>query len=361
LGALALVFLIMPSVTLAVSASATVSAEVGLETRTEYATVGESFVLTSAVITNDSTGSSYSWKQVSGSSEFSYEAKDGSTVSIVPQAAGTYVFELIATNATGASSVVDRVSVNAVATNAGTSAGVERDVPSGKASGITTDESGSSETVQHNETDVDFVAKNNTDADSDNNDSMMNDGDADDNEHGNDVSVRAVEVRGWDATQKSEFLLKVKTHAEVASGKDLENFARGVLLKDENIGSVAIDEEGVQIAYKVQGKLFGFIPHAFTEVITVKASDSAEERVKVRFPWYRFLLSIDASAKDIEALLNKDLTDNNVEFNPLATAGTSIETNSEADLSALAKALETISNVLKTKHDTVKNSINNVR
>lgn len=267
------------------------------------------------------------------------------------------------------------VSVEVTSTDAG------RDVPSGKASGLTTDGSGSSETegvTQRNETNIDFTAKSGGDAGTggdddsmmmgdDDGDMMddhgagMMDDDADDSEHGNEVSAHAVEVRGWDSEKKQEFLSTVKAHAEVKSGHDLEDFAKGVLLKDENVESVSLNFGEIKVEYKADGKLLGFIPHRFTERVTVDTQAEAQDRVKVRFPWYRFLLSIDASAKDIEALLNQDLTDNNVTFNPIATGGATVEAGSEADLSALAKALETISNVLKTKHDTAKNSINNVR
>src|SRR3989344_2171914 len=71
-----------------------------------------------------------------------------------------------------------------------------------------------------------------------------------DEERGNDVSVQAVEIRGWDATQKQEFLATVKVHAQVQSGQDLENFATGVLLRDENVDEVEGSEERVEVSYR---------------------------------------------------------------------------------------------------------------
>ena len=200
---------------------------------------------------------------------------------------------------------------------------------------------------QNNQSDIDFITKS----------SKGTDDDAREGEHDNNVSVRAVEVRGWDPDKKQTFLGTVKAHAEVKSGQDLENFATGVLLKDENIEIVSFNNSEIKVEYKAQGKLFGFIPHTYRETITVDAKAEASERVKVRFPWYRFLLTSDLSADDI----TKSLGDNLVNFNPLATGGTAVSANAEAEVSALAEAFETVSNVLKTKHDSVKNSINNFR
>lgn len=191
----------------------------------------------------------------------------------------------------------------------------------------------------------------------DDDDEMMEE---EEDERGNEISVQAVEVRGWDPEKKQAFLNTVKAHAEVKSGQDLENFAKGILLKDEDVDSIAIGEEGVQIAYRARGKLFGFIPLTFKERITVQANATAEERVTVRFPWYGLFLSADVSASDLEAALVTDLDDENITFNPLATGGTA-DVSASADVSGFAEALQALSSALKTRHDTVKNSVNNIR
>ena len=72
--------------------------------------------------------------------------------------------------------------------------------------------------------------------------------------------------------------------------------------------------------------------------------------MKVKFPWFTFLMSIDLSAADIETELEGEFGTGNEKW---------FKDNSGA--SEIAKAFTTLSNILKTKHDTVKNSIGNVR
>ncbi len=90
---------------------------------------------------------------------------------------------------------------------------------------------------------------------------------------------------------------------------------------DQAIEQISLNFEKISTKVRHEGKLFGFIPAFATATVDI----DAEERVSVTFPWW----AVFASGKDGDAL------------------GVRIYT--------------TISNVLKTKHDTVKNSINNVR
>ncbi len=185
--------------------------------------------------------------------------------------------------------------------------------------------------VQHNQTNLEFLK-----------------------EHGSSVSAQAVEVRGWDPKQKGEFLETIKEHAQVASGQDLENFARGVLLKDENIDFVAIGEEGVQITYRMPAKFFGVLSTTLPAQAQVTFGDGERGRVpegvSVRFPWYRFLFGVseEVQAGSLEESLASELEG----------VGEITESN---EPQKLAQVLQTLSNVLKTKHDTVKNSIGNIR
>lgn len=84
---------------------------------------------------------------------------------------------------------------------------------------------------------------------------------------------------------------------------------------------ISLNYEKVTTKVRQEVKLFGFIPVAAVATVEV----DAEAEVKVRFPWWSFL----ASGADRE------------------TVGQRIFT--------------ALSNVLKTKHDTVKNAINNIR
>lgn len=87
------------------------------------------------------------------------------------------------------------------------------------------------------------------------------------------------------------------------------------------VESLSLNYEKIKAKVAQPVKLLGFIP------VTAKATVEidAQERVKVRFPWWAIL----AGGKDSEGVGERTFT--------------------------------TLSNVLKTKHDTVKNSINNIR
>lgn len=138
-----------------------------------------------------------------------------------------------------------------------------------------------------------------------------------------------IEVRGWDPEKKEKIVEKVTAE----TNKNLE------------LNSVEITEDAVDIDYAAPVKLFGFIP--MTALVHISAAD---ERVKVKFPWYRFFLRSDYTniAREAEGVFQNNQTD--LEF--LKTQGTD---------AYQFRIFELLSNVLKTKHDTVKNSISNVR
>jgi len=182
---------------------------------------------------------------------------------------------------------------------------------------------------QNNESDFDFIKKG-----------------------GFSVSAKAVEVRGWDPKKKEEFLGTVKTHAELQSGQDLENFAKGILVEDENMEDIAIGEEGVQIAYRVPAKLFSIFEKNIKADILVRTASAGDPggRVKIKFPWYSFLYRI-----------------------PHAVSGSVLTTDIDSGLSSLegerfqyavqaqARLFQTISSVLKTKHDVAMNAVRNLK
>ena len=172
-----------------------------------------------------------------------------------------------------------------------------------------------------------------------------------DEEQGNDVSVQAVEIRGWDATQKQEFLATVKVHAQVRSEQDLENFAKGVLLKDENVEEISSDEDSVEVRYRVPAKVLGLIDATLPViVVAAKAQGELGGGVQVHFPWYSFLFGVSDVVS--ETTLESDV----------ATAvGADLDGDGSLDVAATARLYNAISNVLKTKHDTVKTSIGNIR
>lgn len=168
-------------------------------------------------------------------------------------------------------------------------------------------------------------------------------------EEGTKISVSAVEVRGWDPEKKQEFLGEVKANAELKTPEDLENFARGVLLEDENITDIEFRNDGLEVAYRATGKILGIIPVSFTERVVAAGEDGAEPEVRVLLPWWGFLLAPDVAPGDIEAEVKKGHKN---EIDIVSWSWGASNAGSYVTL---------ISNVLKTKHDTVKNSINNVR
>lgn len=158
------------------------------------------------------------------------------------------------------------------------------------------------------------------------------------------VGVRASEVRGWDPKQKEEFLLQLKERVELTSGQDLENFARGVLLNDKNMKSATISEEEVEVEYKQPAKFLGMFPATINSNILV----SGDTKVKVKFPWYKIFFYIPEEIS--EASIETDVQ-----------ASLEGQVGIENAIQKQAQVFQTVSNVLKTKHDTAKNSVGNIR
>lgn len=177
--------------------------------------------------------------------------------------------------------------------------------------------------AQHNESDMDFVG-------------------------GNVISVAAVEVRGWDAEKKQAFLATVKTEAQVRSGQDLENFARGILLRDENVEELSADEDRVVVRYRVPAKFLGIFETSVpVEVVAENAQGELGGGVKVRFPWYKFLFATDEAVSedsiegDVSAEVEGDLDD------------------ASFDARAAARLYVVISDILKVKNETAIRAIQN--
>ena len=175
------------------------------------------------------------------------------------------------------------------------------------------------------------------------------------------ISVNAVEVRGWDPKMKEEFLLTVKEHAELKSGQDLENFARGVLVKDENVENVAIGEEGVQISYRQPAKFLGI----FSSSLVMRAEADKEGRVKVRFPWYGFLFRKHVSAIDVQVDAEKEVTSIKQTMQTQVKEGASDQEleaiRLQETMNRQSRILQTLSNIMKASHDTAMSVIRNMK
>src|SRR3989344_6467360 len=85
----------------------------------------------------------------------------------------------------------------------------------------------------------------------------------------NEVSAAAREIRGWDENEKTEFLATVKAHAQLKSSQDLDNFAKGVMIEDENVDAVAAGEESVEVRYKLPARFLGVFGTEISAVTNV--------------------------------------------------------------------------------------------
>lgn len=168
-------------------------------------------------------------------------------------------------------------------------------------------------------------------------------------EEGKRISVEARELRGLGEEEKQEFLSEVKAFAELQSEQDLENFARGILLEDERLLEVQFNPKELSVSRQASGKLLGFIPVTYKEKVVASGEDGAEVEIEVKLPWWGFLLSPDIDPEELAAEAEKKHKQ-------------TIEIDSWSwGVSNAGSLLKAISDVLKTKHDTAKNSVSNVR
>lgn len=139
-----------------------------------------------------------------------------------------------------------------------------------------------------------------------------------------------VEVRGWDPDKKEAILEKIQTA--------LEN--------NPEIKSTEVSENDIAIRYSAPGKFLGLFPINFG----MQVSSDAQARVKVKFPWYRFLLKTEfANTAD---LLNGIFQHNQTDLEFL---------KSKASEDRQVEIFITISNSLKIMHDMAKPIIGNIK
>jgi hypothetical protein len=102
------------------------------------------------------------------------------------------------------------------------------------------------------------------------------------------------------------------------------------------------------------GKLFGVIPISFKSKILVEpGTGDGEPSVSMELPWYSFLVNENVDKDDIEEAAAKE------KKKPKPKESINIESFSFG--ASNAGMYRAISNVLKSKHDTVKNSVGNAR
>jgi hypothetical protein len=159
--------------------------------------------------------------------------------------------------------------------------------------------------------------------------------------------IKAVEVRGWDPEKKREFMMTVKSHAELRSGQDLENFAAGVLLNDENIKELELADGRLAMGYRMSAKLFGL----FSTSLNVRTEMKNDGEIKAKFPWYGFLYRKYISVDDIEAAIAAEL----------GVDSEGWEAPSADDAAKRGMMLKVMSDILKAHHEMQKSIIANIR
>jgi len=424
-------FINFPFVALAQTSATTglvLEATVATEYQTAY--VGEAFILDGSKSVDDGVIKTYAWRQVSGPVRFSLAS--GAKISIVPGTAGTYVFELQATDSAGSSSTVKKVQL-VVSASAYVTQPNESDLDFIAQPTTTTKESGEKGGTEDINIgvgessagpallEIDTIRGESPDDEKKGNVEINwkveegqklvpvfleiggIDGEATETS-ANDRLQTAGPVTGWPAggvfvasgdvnglttEQKQAFLATVKTWAEVQSEQDLQNFAVGVMMQEaQPAESLSLNYEKIKFTYNMPAKWLGIIPASYKAEVSIDKGDNENwdfGRVKVKFPWYSFLMRKGTSMKELTQVLQQEAEakkKGNVEFDwkvEEGQKGAEAEAEITADTSASeagkdhkdeieilswsfgARAMQTISNVLKTKHDTVKNSIGNIR
>ena len=299
----------------------------GYEISASSAVVGKAFILDGTKSQDDGVVHTYIWKQVSG--PFKFATKEGITASFTPTVAGTYVFELVVTDSSGRSTVAQSKTIT-VTVNPGSAAKPTGDpdfdlksAPSGENIGDTDRDGSSDRTINPGSGDPDFDLL---------------------------IEVGAgVEVRGWDPKKKEEII----SHPEnVNTADDLKIYAEATLLNDPVLKGIKIRENFIEVGSREQGKFLWLIPVEMDTKIEVYFNPKEydlDKNVKVKFPWWSFLVRKSAPAASLEADLDAQMVSKIESF----TIKQSIRSHAEA--------LSLVSSVLKTRHDTAKNSVGNIR
>lgn len=161
--------------------------------------------------------------------------------------------------------------------------------------------------------------------------------------------LKKVTVRGWDPVQKV-----IVEPFTVKNAEDLGEHVAALAVSDEHIKSVEVRGTGIEMHYGMPGHLFGFIPVTMNLRSSVDLADDAETRVKVRFPWYRFLVSTRVDRTEVESELRTKL-------DQLSEMGEMEQLRLQMQMDRMSKALSTLSNILKKISDTASGITQNIK
>lgn len=115
-------------------------------------------------------------------------------------------------------------------------------------------------------------------------------------------------------------------------------------LSNARIDEVALASGVVSVSYQAQGRLFAVVPVRFLVKVSVDPLlETAEERVRVRFPWYKFFLQTHVSKKALRSDLDAAIGD--------------IRAEDRITIDTHARLFEIIVHTLENRFDTVLGSI----
>lgn len=270
-------------------------------TTSAFGVAGASFVLDASKSIDDGTIRTFVWRQVSGPRVTLSDVKS-SSLSVTPAVAGTYVFELTVTDSIGLSSVaqISTVAVSDAASGTGEAPAAGSASDAGTVTTPPAPQPGAVDVFME----IEGVKGESTKGE-----------------------VPPLEVTPKPAGLMPDFSILLgggsSDDEESAEGRQqaADILLRGAQEEGLAAESISLNYEKITTKISTRVKMFGVIPATVTATVEIDAAS----RVRVRFPWWTFL----ATGKDAEGLG--------------------------------ARVLTALSNVLKTKHDTIKNSIGNVR
>lgn len=133
------------------------------------------------------------------------------------------------------------------------------------------------------------------------------------------------------------------------SKEDIALIAASSALKDQNIEEITFVSGVISITYRARGRLFAIIPLSYAVRLSIDPRGaSAEERVLVKFPWYKFFLQTYVSKHSLQSELDSVL-------------GGIVEKKQQITVDTQARLFSAIAGALLERFDTVEGSVGTAR
>ncbi len=132
------------------------------------------------------------------------------------------------------------------------------------------------------------------------------------------------------ASGSSDVDTSIQTSAQVSNETELESYATVVVQESDAIEEVEAKQNELKVTYASKAKLFGFIPLTVKNEARVELSENAngavESEVRVKFPWYQFLFTVENKAQETETKIKQ-------------TVDSAVQAHATIDAQVHAKAL----------------------